>query len=70
MAETVILPLSEDTGLRILATLQRIERLLSQGAETAEIDEDGYLVLTGASIDEDGYLVTTGTIDEGGYLTY
>lgn len=67
--ETVILPLSEETGLRILATLQRIERLLSSSAETAAY-EDGYLVLEGASIDEDGYLVTSATIDGEGYLTF
>ena len=67
MAETVILPLSEETGLRILSTLQRIERLLSASSETATY-EDGYLVLDGARY-EDGYLVTSGTVDNG-YLMY
>jgi len=69
MAETVILPLSEETGLRILATLQRIERILSGSTDEATY-EDGYLVMDGAYVDGDGYLVTGATIDGDGYLTF
>lgn len=61
MAETVIYPLSEETGLRILAVLTRIAEALEGESGTIE---DDMLVLNNATID-DGYLVTNGVISEG-----
>lgn len=69
MAETVIFPLSEETGLRILAVLERIARAMEGTTqETGASVEDDHLVLPGASV-EDGYLVTQATTDDG-YLSF
>ena len=68
MAETVIYPLSEETGLMILAALQRIANALEGGSEPAATIEDDMLVLDNAQV-EDGYLVTDGTIEDG-YLEF
>jgi hypothetical protein len=64
MAETVIYPLSEETGQRILAALLRIARALEGDDAPTALIEDDMLVLSNASIDDDGYLVTDGAISE------
>ena len=62
MAETVIYPLSEETGQKILAALLRIANAL-EGGGSATVEDD-MLALDNVQI-EDGYLVTDGTIEDG-----
>lgn len=52
MAETVIYPLSEETGLRILSALVRIAAALEGGggAMSASVEND-VLNMTGSSVD-------------------
>ena len=65
MSETVIYPLSEETGLQILAALRRIANALEGKGTSASIEDD---MLVASDEVEDGYLVTSGEIEDG-YLT-
>jgi hypothetical protein len=70
MAETVIYPLSEETGQRILAALLRIAKALEGNERDTATYANGMLSISGnAYVDEDGYLHTTATEDNG-YLTF
>lgn len=62
MADTIIYPLSEETGLEILRALKRIARALEGGGGATY--EDGTLDIIGSNYDN-GTLETTGTYDNG-----
>lgn len=74
MAETVIFPLSDETGRSILAMLRRIavalETMAGIDSQDGATYDDGDLVISGgAEVDEDGILDTTATVEDG-YLTF
>ena len=71
MAETVIYPLSEETGQKILSALLRIARALEgdSGGDTATYENEMLVISGSAYVDGDGYLHTTAT-EENGYLTF
>ena len=64
MNETVIFPLSEETGVEILKVLKRIARALEGGGDTATYD-NGTLDISGSATVENGVLGTTATYENG-----
>ena len=71
MSDTVIYPLSDETGQEILAallsidaTLKRIARNMSGTGDTATYS-DGTLEISGNATVENGELVTTATYENG-----
>lgn len=70
MSETVIYPLSEGTGMRILNALLRIARALEGNSADTATYANGMLTINGSAyVDGDGYLHTTAT-EENGYLMF
>lgn len=71
MAETVIYPLSEETGIRILNALLRIAKALEDDTErdTATYANEMLAISGSAYVDGDGYLHTT-AYEDNGYLTF
>lgn len=73
MADTIIFPLSEETGQLMLQQLRRIaaalETIARGGGDTATYEGDE-LVVTGATVGQDGVLETTATVGDDGVLTF
>jgi hypothetical protein len=67
--ETVILPLSEETGERIVSALLRIARALEGTGGQAAMEGDN-LYIPYAYVDDDGNLVNTGATIDNDYLTF
>lgn len=72
MADRIIYPISEGTGLLILEQLERIATAVEALAVKRDVAtyEDGDLVTTLSTVDGDGVLNTTASVDDDGTLTF
>lgn len=65
MNETVIFPLSEETGVEILNVLKRIARALEGNTGDTATYDNGTLDISGSATVENGVLGTTATYENG-----